>query len=473
MMKRSTALVTTLLLAGGAAVPAAAQDHSAMLERVIPAVVTVGAVTTEDGVGNVFGFGDETDSPRAAEIAYSAPLFLTGMDVSGSGFAYQRNGRTYIVTNEHVISTAADDGIYVFTHERKRYPARLVGADTHWDVAVLELQQDVPELRALTINSTPLRVGAPVFAIGNPQGRRPYTITWGIVSGLNRASRNADDGYVQHDANIYSGNSGGPLVDTQGRVVGLNTAGAVDGAFSLTYISLALSGDRLNRVVGDIIANGRVRRPFLGVHLVSRKLPGGNAGIVVVDTLPGSPAAAAGIPAGEDWQVVAVNGEEALGLREISASLELIAPTAPVQLTLSKAGQTRTITITPRLLDDDALAQIGGFVLRRRLGLTVSNSLTILNGPATPPGRWNAWGVQNGKLVTAEAVRENAPRSGQRITSAGLLTEDLGSMYRAKTLKDVGVISRIVMPDAWLGLTLHDGTTVRIVNTLVYTSIVL
>lgn len=473
MMRRSTVLMTTLLLAGGAAAPAAAQDHSAMLENVIPAVVTIGAVSADDGVSAAFGFGDEADSQRASAIAYGAPLYLTGMDASGSGFGIQRNGRTYVVTNAHVIDAAAEDGIYVFTHERKRYPARLVGADTHWDVAVLELQQSAPELRTVSINATPLRVGAPVFAIGNPQGIRPYTITGGIVSGLNRATGSADDGYIQHDAHIYSGNSGGPLIDTRGRVVGLNTAGAIDGPVNLTYISLALSGDRLDRVVNDLITNGRVRRPFLGVHLVSRQLADGTPGIVLVDTLPGSPAAAAGAPAGEDWQIIGVNGEPAVGLREISASLELIPPTAPVQFTLSKAGQTRTITINPRMLDDDALAQIGGFVLQRRYGLTASRSLTILAAPATPPGRWVAYDLEDGEVVSLDAVAANAPQQGDRIAYAGIFTDDLGRIYRASTLTDVGIISRIVMPDAWLSLILDGGDAGRIVSTLVYTSIVL
>lgn len=453
-----------------------AQDHSDMLESVIPSVVTVGVVT-EDGATAAFGFGEEAQ--RAAETAYEAPLHLQGMNSTGSGFVVDRGRRRFIVTNAHVIAKGDPDRIYVFSHERKRYSARLVGADTHWDVAILEVDPAATsELRPIDIRTTPIRVGTTVFAIGNPQGIRPYTITRGIVSGLNRATGAAQDGYLQHDAGIVYGNSGGPLIDVDGRVLGINTAIGTHQSTPLTYIGLALAGDRLQGVVSDLIATGRVRRPYLGLHVISRHLPEGGTGIVLRDTIPGSPAAAARAPIERDpgaggWQIVEVNGEPVLEIAEITAALELISPTAPVRLGLQKGDSTRTLTIRPRALDDELLAAIGSWVLRDRLGITVTSDLSILSAPGTPPQKWMVYEPSSNGLRTVDNAPALAPRRGDDIVQAGIVQSNAFQLFRATSLKDIGVISRMVMPDAWLSLVLTDGDSTRVVSTVVFKSTVL
>lgn len=473
-MKTHSARLLTLALIGGVAAPAAAQDHTDMLERVIPAVVTVGIMAADDAATAAFGFTDDTEEREASTIAYEAPLYLSGMNSTGSGFVIERERRLFVVTNAHVIATADPDGIYVFSHERNRYQARLIGADTHWDVAVLELERSTaPELRPIGIRTTALRVGTSVYAIGNPQGIRPYTITRGIVSGLNRATGTAGNGYIQHDAGIVFGNSGGPLVGTDGRVVGLNTAiGSHDGS-PLTYIGLALEGSRLERVVSDIIITGRVRRPYLGLYLQAQRMPDGRAGIVLKDTLPGSPAAAAQPPVGDGWELISVNGEEITGFRQLTASLELISPTAPIELTLRKSGETRTAVVRPRMLDDQLLTGIGSWVLEHRLGITTTSDLSILYAPEEPPRKWNVLTSSAGGTQSAAATPSRAPRRGDEILQAGIITKNAFDLYRAGSLKDIGVISRMVMPDGWLTLVLYDGDDIRAVTTLVYASTVL
>ncbi|GIL98428.1 hypothetical protein Vretimale_3809, partial [Volvox reticuliferus] len=219
----------------------------------------------------------------------------------GSGFVWDDKG--HIVTNFHVIRDA--DEVKVTLLDQSTYSARVVGGDADKDVAVLQLQGVPPEklhqLHPVTLGSSAgLLVGQRVFAIGNPLGLE-HTLTSGIVSGLNRELSTGTftiKGLVQTDAAINPGNSGGVLLDSAGRVIGINTAIAdPSGKGASSGVGFALPIDSVRGLVEQILTYGRVLRPVLGVTLappqVLKQL--GQPGVLILEVPRGSPAEKAGL----------------------------------------------------------------------------------------------------------------------------------------------------------------------------------
>ena len=218
---------------------------------------------------------------------------------TGSGFIWDRQG--HIVTNFHVLEGASAANVTLSDHSV--YQAELVGYSPEYDLAVLRI--DVPAARLVPVpigSSRDLVVGQKVFAIGNPFGL-DQTLTTGIISALNRSIAGAGgrpiDNVIQTDAAINPGNSGGPLLDSAGRLVGVNTAiYSPSGAYA--GIGFAVPVATVNRVVPQLIAQGRYQIPEIGIvsddqvsRDVLRRLS--VQGLLVLDVKAGSPAAAAGI----------------------------------------------------------------------------------------------------------------------------------------------------------------------------------
>jgi S1-C subfamily serine protease len=234
----------------------------------------------------------------------------------GSGFVIDRAG--HIVTNYHVVQDA--DEVTVSFSNRDRVRAHLVGADPSTDVAVLKVDEKSRALTPLTLGrSSSVRVGDPVFAIGNPFGLE-RSLTAGIVSALQRRiaapaiAPAAIDEVIQTDALINQGNSGGPLLNARGEVIGVNTAiltGSASESGSLG-ISFAVPIDMVRDVAAQLIAEGRVERPFLGVGVREINedlseifnLPT-ERGLIVQEVRRGSAADRAGLRAGATQVVVA------------------------------------------------------------------------------------------------------------------------------------------------------------------------
>jgi S1-C subfamily serine protease len=253
----------------------------AVFESVSPSVVYI---TTVQYVRNFF-------SPNVMRVPQG----------TGSGFVWDEQGR--VVTNYHVIRGAQE--ALVRLGDQRSFSARLVGASPDHDIAVLQI--DVPTDLPPPIpigRSAELSVGQSVLAIGNPFGL-DHTLTTGIVSALNRTVDNESggviDNVIQTDAAINPGNSGGPLIDSAGRLVGINTMiYSPSGAYA--GIGFAVPVDTINRVVPRLIAYGRYIRPTLGIEArdeLSRRLIGGQDGVVVLGVVAGSPAARAGLRAAE------------------------------------------------------------------------------------------------------------------------------------------------------------------------------
>ncbi|MBV5318654.1 MAG: trypsin-like peptidase domain-containing protein [Desulfobulbaceae bacterium] len=250
---------------------------------------------------------------------------------TGSGFIWDRQGR--IVTNYHVISDASRLEVTLADHSS--WKAVLVGAVPDRDIAVLQISAPADKLSPLAIGeSKNLLVGQKVFAIGNPFGL-DQTLTTGVVSALGReitavTGRTIRD-VIQTDAAINPGNSGGPLLDSAGRLIGVNTAiyspsGASSG------IGFAVPVGEVNRVVPQIISQGKLIRPGLGITLANRYLTEdlGLEGVLVLKVLPGSTAEKAGLRGTTQVRdglvvgdvILAVNGKKVLDYDMLRDELE-------------------------------------------------------------------------------------------------------------------------------------------------------
>jgi S1-C subfamily serine protease len=239
-------------------------------------------VTIESKVSRVMPFSFYFDQ--------SEKLEKVGM---GSGFVWDENG--HIVTNSHVVY-GGDNFIVTFQNDKKQYKAKLVGRDVNHDLAVLKLVERPSKLYPVNPGSSAnLLVGQKALAIGNPMGF-DHTMTTGIISALNREIEGFGQvslrRVIQTDAAINLGNSGGPLFDSSGKLIGVNTM-IVSPSGSSSGLGFAIPVDTVKEIIPELIKNGKVIRPALGIGIASN--PYGEEGLVITTVAPGSGAAKAGI----------------------------------------------------------------------------------------------------------------------------------------------------------------------------------
>jgi putative serine protease PepD len=284
----------------------------------------------------------------------------------GSGFAIDSKGD--IVTNDHVVAGAS--GIRVGFGSGSTYPAKVVGADPGSDLAVVRVAAPASALHPLAFDSSSAVVpGDPAYAIGNPFGL-DRTMTAGIVSATGRDIQ-APNGLtipnsIQTDAPINHGNSGGPLLDAAGRVIGVNAqieGGTVDANVGVGF---AIPSDTVRSVAQQLIANGKVEHAWLGVQVetipsgVSKLVRGvPSSGVTIARVSSGSPAAKAGLKAAThqvtaDGQTALLGGDSITALdgkpiRSAQALADAVAHQRPgqtVRLTVVRGGAVRTVSVT-------------------------------------------------------------------------------------------------------------------------------
>ena len=291
---------------------------NAIYERTSPGVVQVTSTSRRFDVDPFFGFGVERQQ--------------RGL---GSGFVYDKAG--YILTNYHVIRGA--ERIDVSFSNNDSMKAKVVGTDPSTDLAVLKVDADARALRPLRLgDSDAVRVGDSVVAIGNPLGF-DRSVTSGIVSAVNRPLQ-APNGFriqdvIQTDAAINQGNSGGPLIDAKGRVVGINTAIATGttGTSGNIGIGFAIPIDTVKNVASELIAHGRVEHAYLGACLrtIDRRLARlfglGTVprGVLVERVIRNSAAAKAGLRGGDtnaaiDGQAYILGGDIIVAVDDVSVT---------------------------------------------------------------------------------------------------------------------------------------------------------
>jgi putative serine protease PepD len=300
---------------------ASSQSQSSIASVVESALPSVVQVTIE-------GVGDANPFP-----GIPAPT-VRGL---GSGWLFDSNG--HVVTNQHVVDGA--EKVTVAFQDGTEVSARVVGSDASTDVAVLELE-DVPDSATpLELGSTSaLELGDPLVAIGSPLGLQG-TVTSGIVSGLGRDIEAPDgftiDGAVQTDAALNHGNSGGPLLDLDGRVVGMNAQIASDSGAN-SGIGYAIPVETVRKIAGQLIASGKVEHAYLGVSIED-----GDGGARIAEVRPETPAAEAGLQVGD--VVTEIDGETIESRDDLRLAVEAHEPGDSLELTVKRDGETKTVTV--------------------------------------------------------------------------------------------------------------------------------
>jgi len=344
-MRLGLALLATLLLPTVAAAQSCAEPLAVVFERVSPAVVSI----------------------QAMKINKAKPQrrFET---IVGSGVIIEKDGQ--ILTNAHVVDGAAS--LSVTLDSGNKTPARILGLDSVLDVALLRVESAAALPAARLGDSSAVRVGDEVVAIGNPIGLE-QTMTRGIVSGLNRLLPGmSDEPMIQTDAPINPGNSGGPLVDRCGVVVGINTLISEDAQ----SIGFAVPINAAKSILRDLREVGRVVRPWLGMQgrAVDNKLGGVvrmpvTPGYLVEVVYDGSPADRAGVRGGNLSVVVQgeeyllggdilteINGTPVRSHSEYIARVKTLRVGQRVKITVVREGQSREMMLTvserPRLPSD-------------------------------------------------------------------------------------------------------------------------
>jgi putative serine protease PepD len=254
----------------------------------------------------------------------------------GSGFVYDKSGD--IVTNQHVVDAATT--VKVKLQNGKSYTAKVLGSDSSTDLAVIKIDAPAAELKPLTLaDSAGVEVGDGVVAIGSPFGLEG-TVTTGIVSALDRQISSPNgfsiNGAIQTDAAINHGNSGGPLLDLAGKVIGVNAqiesdSGGNDG------VGFAIASNTVKSVAPQLISGGSVAHAFLGVSLTS-----GSA--TVAEVRAGTPADKAGLQPGD--VITALDGKPVTGSVALQTAIDARKPGDQVTVTFKRNGDDKTTKVT-------------------------------------------------------------------------------------------------------------------------------
>jgi len=350
----AAAVLATALLAGGfggavGATVTARSDNATATATTTPTIVSGAAATTD------------LEAVSARVLPSVVSIAFTGQAGSGTGSGVVLTQDGVILTNNHVVAEAADGGSLTVTfHDGRTAPATIIGRDPGADVAVIRVK-DVTGLVPVQLGSSAgLKVGQQVVAIGSPLGLSG-TVTSGIVSALDRPVVSGDSSgssqsvlnAIQTDAAVNPGNSGGALVDTQGRLVGINSAiatlGASQGSQSGSIgLGFAIPIDQAKRIADELVANGTASRAVLGV--ASKDAQGTGAELTTV--ADGSAAAKAGLEAGD--VVTRVGSTRIASSDALLATVRAQAPSSKVDVTFVRDGKTQTVSVTLGSASDQA-----------------------------------------------------------------------------------------------------------------------
>ena len=296
------------------------------------------AVTSPLSVTGVYNRAARGVVEITVDSTSTSPFGAQSQRAQGSGWVYDPSG--HIVTNQHVVDGA--QSISVRFWNGAAYRATLVGTDPSTDLAVLKVSAPASVLHPIQLgNSASLQVGQPVVAIGSPFGLED-TVTAGIVSALHR-EMTAPNSFtipdsIQTDAAINHGNSGGPLLDLNARVIGVNAqiesdSGGNDG------VGFAIPANTVRTIVTQLVGGGAVKHAYLGVSIATAE-----NGVRLNEVRAGTPAERAGLEAGDI--VNSVGGSRVRTASDLSTAIDARKPGDRVSLTYTRDGQSHSVTVT-------------------------------------------------------------------------------------------------------------------------------
>jgi serine protease Do len=335
----------------------------------------------------------------------------------GSGFVISKDG--HILTNNHVVDDAAS--VQVKLSDGREFTAKVVGKDAKTDLALIKI--DAPaDLPVLPLgDSAALQVGEPVMAIGNPFGLE-QTVTTGIVSATGRLIGSGPyDDFIQTDASVNPGNSGGPLINARGEAVGINSAIFSRSGGSIG-IGFAVPINMAKFVVPQLAQHGRVVRGWLGVSIqpMTTELAKSfgvaqSDGALVANVLEDSPAAKAGVKAGDI--IVDFDGHKIGRTTDLTRIVAATPIGKDVRVSVLRDGKPMALTARIEKMDDKdvvAAADSGDATTRPRLGVTVE--------PMTPELA-RQLGVTDGRGVVVREVKEGSPAADAGVRAGDVITE--------------------------------------------------
>ena len=370
-------LTLAAVLGGGVAAAAVVAVGGTNGSRT-PATVTVGAAATiasgtpavaaEPAPATAPAAGAVSSKTVAAIYREAAPGVVRVVQAQGQGSGFVIDSEGHILTNAHVVDGAGP--VFVSFSNADRVQATIVGKDDSTDTALLKVTESADALRPLALgSSTSVNVGDPVVAIGNPFGL-DRTITSGIVSAVARQIQ-APNGFpinnaIQTDAAINHGNSGGPLLNMQGQVIGINSQIADSGIDANVGVGFAIPIDMVKQIAADLQKNGKVTHAWLGVALspIDPKLAAAvklaaQKGAMVQTVQPASPAASAGLKGSTDQKVIggetyaiggdiitAVDGKPVESITELQTAIQEHRAGDVVKLTVARDSGTTELSVT-------------------------------------------------------------------------------------------------------------------------------
>lgn len=427
--------MATLARGADQTVPVGPLNFSVLAENASPAVVNIRTVKTTRDDGRVFRFfspgpfGGREDHFRDFFDRFfeGQPQRERKQRSLGSGFIIDRDG--HIVTNNHVIEDA--DEILVILKNGDEYPATIVGRDANTDLALIRVDAQ-KELPVLDLgDSDALKVGQWVMAIGNPFGLE-HTVTAGIVSAKGRVIGSGPyDDFIQTDASINPGNSGGPLLDLDGRVVGINTAIVAGGQ----GIGFAIPINMARNIIEQITQHGEVIRGWLGVAIQSltREMAqyyglDDPRGVLVTEVFAGDPADKAGIRPQDI--ILRVNNREVENSRDLTRMIADIQVGETAKIEVLRDGKRRTFDVTiAKRLDERVVARGERPGQEDELGITVEtltdeiakrlnlpDTQGVVVSAVTPDSQGALAGVQRGDVI--KEINRKAVKNPQDYTKA-------------------------------------------------------
>ncbi len=429
-------------------------DFANLVDHVKPAVVSItthlkpGAAAQMQAVPTPFGM--------------LQPRHPSPVEARGSGFIVNANGT--IVTNNHVVRGASS--VEVTLSNGRRLSAKIIGTDPRTDIAVLKVAAGHPLPWLRLGNSNAVRVGQWVVAMGNPFGLGG-TVTAGIVSARGRDIGSGPyDNFLQIDAPINEGNSGGPLFTQDGHVVGVNTAILSPSGGSIG-IGFAIPSDMVKSVVAQLVAQGHVTRGYLGVEsqpvnaalaaaLHLGKAEGNRNGALVASVLPHSPAAAAGVQAGD--LIRSVNGRAVHTPRDLAIDIAAVKPGDHAAIGVLRDGKAKTIQVAIAELKSTRTAAATQAPPRGHIGLALAPlPRNAQNQLGVPPGTEGAMvadvqggspaanaGLQQGDVIVA--VGNHAVTSASTAAQAIRAAAKTGQPMALRILRDGRAVYVAVKP---------------------------